>query len=375
MADDMRNFVLGLENAIIQRQQARRQQQMEWETMIMKSQYEQRAKQQQQAQVMQMLQGLFANQGGMGGQGMGQGGGQMSSFGQQGGMTNPQAYMSGVDLETGMPKISFQSPSEQMNLQEKLKAQAYQNRLGQYQMARNIPEPSLNLVKAPQQQIRQSLQARGVRNLLSPEFGKKSEFTRDTSGQWKQLTPRERTGTDLMTASKLRQEFINRPEVKEFVTVATNVRSMDSMLNSAIKGNINNRVALDQALITMYNKLTDPNSVVRESEYARTPENLPLFNRFGGALDKLKKGGAGMTNQDRQALVWGAKIIANERGKTFNTTYEDYNMLAREYGIKPELVLRGMDKFQEYSNQEQGGQVNNQDVQPLQIFRVKQIKR
>ena len=65
--------------------------------------------------------------------------------------------------------------------------------------------------------------------------------------------------------------------------------------------------------------MTDPTSVVRESEYARTPENVPIINRMFGAIDKLKSGGAGLTNADREALVIGAKIVANERGKRFKT--------------------------------------------------------
>lgn len=343
-------FLTGGAGTLQQNMQQRQQQQGELMNMFIKAKVENMIKQTQMQENLKnipaLIQAMQAQQGSQGG------------LGQMLGQGQPQSqspfYLKNLFASDIGDMLGMLNPTEQMNLAEKQQAQQYQNRLNQYQMARNIPAPSLNLVRAPQQQIRQSLQARGVRNLLSPEFGTKSEFTRDASGNWKQLTPRERTGTDLMTASKLRQEFINRPEVKEFVTVATNVRSMDSMLNSAIKGNVNNRVALDQALITMYNKLTDPNSVVRESEYARTPENLPLFNRFGGALDKLQKGGAGLTNQDRQTLVWGAKIIANERGKTFNTTYEDYNMLAREYGIKPDLVLRGMDKFTEYSSDTQG---------------------
>lgn len=153
---------------------------------------------------------------------------------------------------------------------------------------------------------------------------------------------------DFVDSTKVREEFINRPEVKEYTTIDTQVRSMDALLNSAKKGNVKNKVALDQALVTMYNKLTDPNSVVRESEYARTPENLPLVNRLKGAIQKVQAGGAGLTDSDREALVWGAKVIANERGNTFNSTLQQYIDLGNQYGIDQRLITRGLPPHKEY---------------------------
>ncbi|MBI4397039.1 MAG: hypothetical protein HY548_08095 [Elusimicrobia bacterium] len=149
-------------------------------------------------------------------------------------------------------------------------------------------------------------------------------------------------------ANDLRKEFIDRPEVKEYVTVSTQVKSMDAMLSNALNGNLKNQLALDQALITMYNKLTDPNSVVRESEYARTPENLPIINRISGAIEKIGKGGAGLTNSDREALVLGAKIIANERGGVFSQRRNEYNVLSKKYEIDPTMVTGTLQDFQPY---------------------------
>lgn len=146
----------------------------------------------------------------------------------------------------------------------------------------------------------------------------------------------------------LMERFINRPEVKEFVTINTQVRSMDAMLNSALAGGQDNKLALDQALITMYNKLTDPNSVVRESEYARTPENLPWVNRISGAITKVQKGGAGLTDEDRKALVLGAKIIANERGHVFSERRSLYNTLAQKLDADPDIVTGTIDDFKPY---------------------------
>ena len=158
------------------------------------------------------------------------------------------------------------------------------------------------------------------------------------------------SGRERSTASgDLRKEFIDRPEVKEFVNISTQVKSMDALLNSAMAGDQKNQLALDQGLITMYNKLLDPNSVVRESEYARTPENLPMLNRIEGAIIKVQAGGAGLTNADREALVLGAKIIANERGKVFSERRRDYGKLAVKSGADPDVVTGTIADFVPYT--------------------------
>lgn len=154
------------------------------------------------------------------------------------------------------------------------------------------------------------------------------------------------TQYELNNATKLRTEFINRPEVKDFITVNTNVNAMQSLLDKAIATkDKQNYVAIDQGLITMYNKLTDPQSVVRESEYARTPENLPTVNRIVGAVEKLKAGGAGLTDDDRKALVEGAKIILKERSSPYNSALQEYTDLSLQYGLDPTMVNRGMKPY------------------------------
>ncbi len=154
---------------------------------------------------------------------------------------------------------------------------------------------------------------------------------------------------DLSRATQLRKEFIDRPEVKEFVSIRNKVASMDSLLKNALNNNNASRLSLDQGLITLYNKITDPNSVVRESEYERTPTNLSLANRFSGAIEKIQKGGAGITNEDRKSLVWGAKIIANAQGKMFNEKIDQYSKIASDYGVDPDLVISGMTPHSEFN--------------------------
>ena len=102
--------------------------------------------------------------------------------------------------------------------------------------------------------------------------------------------------------------------------------------------------ALDQALITGFNKMLDPGSVVREGEYARTPEGIALVNRFQGMIQKITSGGVEMTDQDRETLVNTAKLIA--KGQTSRATdfIKFYEKEAGLRGVKDITRITGLFK-------------------------------
>lgn len=149
-------------------------------------------------------------------------------------------------------------------------------------------------------------------------------------------------------AFSLRNEFQALPTIKDFQVVRNQVNAMDSLVKNIKAGDGESALALDQGLITMFNKITDPQSVVRESEYERTAQNLSLANRFQGAFEKLQKGGAGLTTDDREALVFGAKVIADSRGGQYNEVISNFESMANEFGVKPELVTGGYGKFEPF---------------------------
>jgi hypothetical protein len=65
-----------------------------------------------------------------------------------------------------------------------------------------------------------------------------------------------------------------------------------------------------QAILVTFQKILDPLSVVRESEYARSPEGMGLKHRIEGYFDRLKQGGVGMTLEDLRAFAQMAQRIA-----------------------------------------------------------------
>jgi hypothetical protein len=73
--------------------------------------------------------------------------------------------------------------------------------------------------------------------------------------------------------------------------------------------------AQSQALVVSFNRLIDPSSVVRESEYARTPEGSSFLNKLEGYKTKIFQGGAGISKEDLE--------IMRDTAKSLYTGYED----------------------------------------------------
>lgn len=67
--------------------------------------------------------------------------------------------------------------------------------------------------------------------------------------------------------------------------------------------------AASQGVITAFNKLLDPTSVVRESEYARSAEGLALINRVEGQYARMTQGGAGITAEDLKEFAETAETL------------------------------------------------------------------
>jgi hypothetical protein len=126
----------------------------------------------------------------------------------------------------------------------------------------------------------------------------------------------------------IRKEISNTPSIKAFELINDQAGKMetiwDDFLSNPQKETLN---AVDQVLINVFNKILDPNSVVRESEFARVGEGQAAVQKFLGLKGKLEKGGTGLTQRERQELVSAAILLrdkaresANEKINNFKTT-------------------------------------------------------
>ena len=170
------------------------------------------------------------------------------------------------------------------------------------------------------------------KTLKTPE--EKAEYEKfATSGRSGDVISKSQTAT---IAHNIRQELRQNPYIKDFQDVDQKYTVMQKALESS--KNTKSFIAVDQALITLFNKMTDPQSVVRESEYARTPQNMSLLNRIKGKAEKIMAGGAGLTPEERQALTDMAGQFHEVYQSNYDNAITDYTDLAKNTGIPPELI-------------------------------------
>jgi len=134
----------------------------------------------------------------------------------------------------------------------------------------------------------------------------------------------------------LRKELNALPDVAEYNKTRPRYMAMEKALT--MSKTAKNLVGVDQALINLYNKMTDPQSVVRESEYARTPQNMPLVNRILGKWEQWTKGGASLTDDEREALVAMAKEINSSYHENYINRVIEYRGYAKQQQLDPDQV-------------------------------------
>jgi len=97
--------------------------------------------------------------------------------------------------------------------------------------------------------------------------------------------------------------------------------------------------AASQGVLVTFQKLLDPTSVVRESEYSRSPEGLSLLGKIEGKYTQLKQGGAGLTANDLTEFInLGREFLANYEESQMNYIGLIKNQ-ANSYGLDITNIL------------------------------------
>ena len=159
------------------------------------------------------------------------------------------------------------------------------------------------------------------------------------SDLYQQEALRERDQKMSENATVLRKEFYAQKPVENFMLIKDQYNIMATALKESMS-NPSSLVAIDQTLVTIFNKILDPTSVVRESEYARTGDNMGFVNALRGKADQIMKGGAGLTSIERKALVKIASQVTQSRQDMYKSLRDEYGYLSGEYKIRnPDMVI------------------------------------
>ena len=135
---------------------------------------------------------------------------------------------------------------------------------------------------------------------------------------------------------------------KQFESLVKDTRSaqrqigiMEDGYNAAIQagldGTSNN--APSQAVLVTFQKLLDPTSVVRESEYARSGDGQSILQRMQGTVEKLERGGAGVTQAELKNFYdLSQKLLSGYEDEQLNFA-QRLKTQADNYGLNLENIV------------------------------------
>lgn len=94
-----------------------------------------------------------------------------------------------------------------------------------------------------------------------------------------------------------------------------------------------------QAVLVTFQKILDPESVVRESEYARSSEGVSALQRIQGYMERLASGGAGVPLAQLREMAATAKLFQQATKQGADGVRRRLTATAERYNIPPEVVF------------------------------------
>lgn len=148
--------------------------------------------------------------------------------------------------------------------------------------------------------------------------------------------------------------------VEDYEEIRRANTNIQSAYNRAISADTKSKNAADQTLIISLNKMLDPGSVVRESEYARTPAGESLISQIQGRLKALTAGGSGLTDEGREEILKMSQDLADNAKAFAKGDMEVYRKQAEAFNLPVELLHGGFfePSVQEFSSVEEAEAAN-----------------
>jgi hypothetical protein len=129
--------------------------------------------------------------------------------------------------------------------------------------------------------------------------------------------------------------------VKPAVELSRQVKMMDAGLAAAERGDLAQGA---QAVLVTFQKILDPASVVRESEFMRSAAGQSLINRVQGAYERLTQGGAGVPLPELKKFAQLAREAAKaQAGGYTDAVKARIGRTADRYKIPREIVFEDYD--------------------------------
>ena len=96
--------------------------------------------------------------------------------------------------------------------------------------------------------------------------------------------------------------------------------------------------ATTQAIVTTFNKILDPTSVVRETEYDRSSAGQALISAIEGRIARISQGGPGLTPESLKELVDLGLTYSKNAQASITAANERARQQAEYFGLNPDFV-------------------------------------
>jgi hypothetical protein len=119
-------------------------------------------------------------------------------------------------------------------------------------------------------------------------------------------------------------------------TMKNQVDLMETGVKAAERGDM---AAGAQAILVTFQKILDPTSVVRESEYARSASGMSALNMVKGFVDRVQRGGVGVTLPELKKFHQLGLEMVKSAASQLPYIKKQYEDTAIEYGLDPARVI------------------------------------
>jgi len=126
---------------------------------------------------------------------------------------------------------------------------------------------------------------------------------RNLANETKPLTPKERVDQETKFADEWQKALEGRDAIRESL----------GMMEAGLERVDADPIGGSQAVLVTFQKILDRNSVVRESEYARSKDGLSALDWLQGQYDRYKSGGVGVPKTVLEEMVKTARLLASSR--------------------------------------------------------------
>lgn len=197
-----------------------------------------------------------------------------------------------------------------------------------------------NELLTPQQQGQRAGQATGAAWDTAGRRVAQEGQNIDTQGAIAVNNAKPATGQNLSANQELLAINRLQKEWKDATANAAEMRRQHGLMQAGLAAaKAGDMAAGSQAVLVTFQKILDPTSVVRESEYARSASGQSALNQIQGFYERLAKGGAGVPVSELEKFANLAATFVEQSQSGLSGRRARLERMATSYNLDPSLIF------------------------------------